>query len=133
MLPQRPALISAGNILHGVGWKFQAAKHSSWGQRLSQRVGKQEGEEPAPHRLACCIHPVLCMVGISSHSLHSLSLSSIATVGGGSPGWASPQSEEKAAAEEEKEQTDSCQLQSMAVLGVILGSSSRALFQVGEK
>lgn len=133
MLPQRPALISAGNILHGVGWKFQAAKYSSWGQRLSQRVGKQEGEEPALHRLACCIHPVLCMVGISSHSLYSLTLSSVATVGGGSPEWTSPQPEEKAAAEKEKEQTDSCQSQSIAVLGVILGSSSRALFQVREK
>lgn len=42
VLPQRPALISAGNILHGVGWKFQAAKHSSWEQRLSRRVGKQD-------------------------------------------------------------------------------------------
>lgn len=39
--PRGPALISAGNILHGVGWEFQAAKHSAWGERLSWRVGKQ--------------------------------------------------------------------------------------------
>lgn len=37
-----PALINAGNILHRVGCKFRAAKHSAWGQRLSWREGKQD-------------------------------------------------------------------------------------------
>lgn len=47
----------------GLAGKFQAAKHNSWGQRLSWRVGKQDRGG------ACCIHPVLCMVGIISHRL----------------------------------------------------------------
>lgn len=69
MIPQRSALISAGNILRGVGWKFQAAKHSSWERRSSRRVGKQDRGGACSSQASLLHSSCPLFGGISSHRL----------------------------------------------------------------